>query len=226
MADTDPFDVLTRCPLFAGVGRDDLRALAEGASTWRYEEGAALFLAGDPPAGLHVMAEGRVKVYVISPESGRELVLTMEQPFQTVAELPSFDGGPYPAHAQAVEETLTVFLPQEHLEAVLAARPALARHMLRTLGRRLRALVGLVEQISFQEVVHRLARYLLDHAAGGPPVELETNAAIAAQIGTVPELVSRNLGRLAHGGAVGLEGRTVVRVDREQLEMLAETAGR
>ena len=226
MSAPDPLDVLTRCPLFAGVADDDLRALAEGAGVRRHELGATLFLAGDPPAGLHVVARGRVKVYVISPESGRELVLTMERPFQTVAELPSFDGGPYPAHAQAVEETLTVFLPQEHLEAVLGARPALARHMLQTLGRRLRALVGLVEQISFQEVVHRLARYLLDHTTDGLPLELETNAAIAARIGTVPELVSRNLGRLAQGGAVDLDGRTVVRADREHLEMLAEAAGR
>ena len=90
----------------------------------------------------------------------------------------------------------------------------------------LRRLVNLVEQISFQEVVHRLASYLLQEAELGLPFLLDTNGAIAAQLGTVPELVSRNLSRLHAGGVIILNGRSVTHIDREQLDEMSHSAGR
>ncbi len=218
-------DVLARCPLFAQLADADVEALARIAHERRYRAGETLFFAHEAPAGLHVVAEGEVKVTVSSPRSGREIVLTVEGPFQTVAELPSFDGGPYPAHATATMDTRTVFLPQATFDRLLLERPAIARHLLRALGRRLRRLVSLVEQISFQEVVHRLAAHLLAHAGDGP-IELETNASIAAQLGTVPELVSRNLARLHQAGAIRLRQRRVEILDAIALGDMARDAGR
>ena len=219
-------EVLARCPLFAGLGDEDLRALALVARRRKLAAGEPLFLAGETAKGLGVVMRGRVKVLVLSPASGREVVLAMEHPFAAVAELVSLDGGTYPASAEATEDSELLWLEQEGFQGVLRARPEIALHLIRMLGRRLRRLVGLVEQISFQEVVHRLARYLLEAAGGGPPFALDTNAAIAAQLGTVPELVSRNLSRLHANAVVTLEGRTVTALDREQLRGLAESAGR
>jgi CRP-like cAMP-binding protein len=215
---------LARCPLFAQLDPADLRALAAIAEGRRYAAGQPLFFAGDPPAGLTVVTEGRVKVFVLSPDTGREIILTTEHPFHAVAELPSFDGGSYPANAEAVTDTETLFLERSAFERLLEARPRVALHLLRTLGRRLRRLVGLIEQLSFQEVIGRLAGYLLGRAQTGLPVALETNAAIAAAIGTVPELVSRNLARLHQMGAVVLEQRRIVAVNEALLRELAGQA--
>lgn len=209
----EPTDVLVRCPPFAGLADDDVRALAAIARWRRYARGAPLFHAGDAPEGLHVMASGSCRIYVLAPRTGREIDLATEHPYRTVAELPSFDGGPYPAHAQALEDTTTLFLEQAAFDRLLLERPTLAVHLLRTMGARLRRLVGLVERLSFQEVVQRLAAHLLERAARGVPFALEANAAIAAEIGTVPELVSRNLARLHQAGAIELDGRTVARAD-------------
>ncbi|MFO7546788.1 MAG: Crp/Fnr family transcriptional regulator [Trueperaceae bacterium] len=219
-------EILARCPLFAGLTDEDLRALATTARRRKLAAGEALFFVGETAKGVGVVVRGRVKVLVVSPASGREVVLTMEHPYAAVAELVALDGGTYPASAEATEDSELLWLDQEGFQGVLRARPEIALHLMRMLGRRLRRLVGLVEQISFQEVVHRLARYLLEAAGGGLPFTLETNAAIAAQLGTVPELVSRNLSRLHANGVVSLEGRTVTALDREQLQDLAESAGR
>jgi CRP-like cAMP-binding protein len=112
-------------------------------------------LQGNHPEGLHIVVSGRIKIFVLSPESGREVVLTTEHPYSAVAELPSLDGGTYPANAQALEDSRTLFLEQTAFLGVLRERPAISSHLIRTLGQRLRRLVGLVEQLSFQEVVHR-----------------------------------------------------------------------
>lgn len=218
--------VLARCPLFTELDDADLAVLAGIAVRRRYEAGSSLFLAGDPPEGLHVVIGGRVRIYTVSPESGRPLILTHEHPNHSVAELPSFDGGAYPANAEADVDTETLLLPQDDFDALLDNHPGLARTLLRTLGRRLRRLVGLIEQLSFQEVVQRLAGHLRDRTAEGLPFRLDTNAEIAATVGTVPELASRNLSRLVQQGLVTLDGRTVVAVDRAGLEALAASARR
>ena len=220
-------DILVRCPLFAQAEDDDLQALADASARRTYATGETLFLAGSLPEGLHVVARGRIGISVLSPGSGRELLLSVEHPYNAVAELPSFDGGPYPAHAEALEDSETVFILQADFERILHERPGLALLLLRTLGRRLRRLVGLVESLSFQEVIHRLAGHLADRAADeGVPFELDTNARMGALLGTVPELVSRNLARLHRSGVVELEGRRVVAVDRDALADLGEAAGR
>lgn len=219
-------EVLARCPLFAELPEADLDALAAIAERRRHPAGTLLFLAGDPPEALHVVLSGRIRIQVASPETGRPLVLTREPPYHAVAELPSFDGGPYPAHAEAEVDSVTLALPQTRLDALLDARPGLSRALLRTLGRRLRRLVGLIERLSFQEVVQRLAAALLTRAERELPFELPTNAELAAELGTVPELASRNLSRLAQQDLVVLDGRTVTGVDADGLRRLASSARR
>lgn len=224
--DLSAAEVLARCPLFAELGRADIEALAAVAYRRVHAAGEELFLVGEKPRSLAVVVTGRVLIYLISPATGREVVLTVEHPHNSIAELVSLDGGTFPANARSVVETELLHLDQEGLERVLVERPRVALHLLRTLGRRLRRLVALVEQISFQEVVARLAADILGEAAAGLPVQLGTNAEIAGRVGTVPELVSRNLARLHMSGAIRLEGRQVLEIDRQQLAEMAGTASR
>lgn len=223
MALTDA-EVLARSPLFAELAAEDLQALAEIAQRRRLSAGEALFFADDDAHGLHIVVSGSMKVFVVSPGTGRELILTVDHPYNAVAELVALDGGSYPANAEALEDTELLVLEQAAFQAVLLKRPDIALHLMRVLGGRLRRLVNLVEALSFQEVVHRLARYLLERAE--PPFELDTNAGIAAALGTVPELVSRNLSRLVASGAVRLQSRTVVELDEAQLQEMADSVSR
>ncbi len=218
--------VLARCPLFAELEDADLNALAAVGHRRRLSAGEALFYVGEEAQGMHVLVSGKVKVFVLSPASGREVILSVEHPYNAIAELVALDGGPYPASAEAADDSELLVLEQSRFQRLLHERPGIALHLMRMLGRRLRRLVGLVEAISFQEVVHRLARYLLAAGEAGTPFTLDTNGAIAAQLGTVPELVSRNLSRLHAGGAITMAARTVTALDREQLESMARSAGR
>ncbi|HLU83365.1 MAG TPA: Crp/Fnr family transcriptional regulator [Trueperaceae bacterium] len=219
-------EVLARCPLLAGLPDEDVLALAAAGQRRRFAAGEHVFLAGDESRGLLVSAAGRVKIYVLSPATGREVVLTIDDQFGAVAELVALDGSAYPANGQAIDDLELVIVDQSAFEGVLHQRPAIALHLMRSIGRRLRRLVALIEQISFKEVVHRLAGYLLQESHKGLPFVLDTNADIAARLGTVPELVSRNLSRLHAGGSVTMSGRTVTGIDVLQLREMAEASGR
>lgn len=219
-------EVLARCPLLAELAEADIHALAAASRRRDLAGGESLFLAGEHSQGLAVVVTGRIKVFVISPATGREVILALEHPYNAVAELVALDGGTYPANAEADVNSQLLIIEQSGFQRVLRERPEVALHLMGMLGRRLRRLVNLVEQISFQEVVHRLARYLLKEAEAGVPFHLDTNGAIAAQLGTVPELVSRNLSRLHTGGIINLNGRSVKDLDRQQLYEMAHSAGR
>jgi CRP/FNR family transcriptional regulator len=96
---------------------------------------------------------------------------------------------------------------------------------------RFRYLTSLVEELSLKEVSHRLARFLRDRALKlgvrtkrGIEFPLEqTNQEIGAEIGTVRDLVSRNLRRFVDRGIIRLERRKVIVLDMAELE--AQIAG-
>ena len=144
-----------------------------------------------------------------------------------IAERRSYAGGALLFQAGDAPEALHVVTRgavRIHVASPETGRPGLARALLHTLGRRLRRLVGLIERLSFQEVSQRLAAALLARAEQGLPFELPSNAALAAELGTVPELASRNLSRLAQQELVHLDGRTVRALAADELRRLASSA--
>jgi Crp-like helix-turn-helix domain len=122
-------------------------------------------------------------------------------PGGSIAELPVFDGGSYPASAAAIDDATLLFVSKQDFQALCLAHPQVALKVLRVVGARLRRLVGIIEELSFTTVRHRLASFLFrlsqkegKHSATGVVITLPvSNQELASQIGTVRELVSRNL---------------------------------
>jgi CRP/FNR family transcriptional regulator len=202
--------------------------VARRARREHFAVGELLFQEGDRCLGLHIVAAGRVRIFK-SSASGREQVLAIEGPGSTVAELPVFDGGDYPASAIALEPTEIVFLPREEFRAFCLERPEVALKVLAAVGGRLRRLVDLIEELSFTTVRQRLVMQLvaLAKASGhsvpeGIAIELpDSHQEMAHRMGTVRELVSRNLTRLAAEGLLKLDGRHIVVRDLARLEEMA-----
>ncbi|MHB8413735.1 MAG: Crp/Fnr family transcriptional regulator [Candidatus Acidiferrales bacterium] len=200
------FATLARVPLFSDLTEGELRLIADRAVTRQCRAGEMIFSEGDPCTGLYVVESGSVKIYKSSP-GGREQVLAIEGPGSSVAELPVFDGGDYPASASAAADTEMLFVSKEDFQTLCLENPKVALKVLRAVSRRLRGLVAMIEQLSFMTVRHRLAALLLRMAKTGQRtkdgVEFKLSASnqeLAAQIGTVREIVSRNLGQLQNQG--------------------------
>jgi CRP/FNR family transcriptional regulator len=107
--------------------------------------------------------------------------------------------------------------------------PKVALKVLKVVGARLRRLVGIIEELSFTSVRSRLIANLLRLAqqgkktASGIEVQLPaSNQELAAQIGTVRELVSRNLSRLQAEGLIEMEGKILVIRDLAKLKQELE----
>lgn len=217
--------VLKDTALFAALNESELNSLAARCGLRSYAAGEILFGEGQPCAGLYIVASGRIRIYKTSP-AGREHVLAIEGPGASVAELPVFDGDPYPASAAAMEPSSVVFISRDDLRALCLEHPQIALKMLQVVGARLRRLVGIIEELSFTTVRGRLVSWLLRQAGAEEfsakrSVTFSLNVShqeIAAQIGTVRELVSRNMARLQAQGLIESRGREVTIPDPEALE--------
>ena len=210
--------------MFAGLEPEVIDALTQRAANRPFSPGQLLFSEGDPCEGMFLLVQGSVKIFK-SSSSGRQLTLAVETAPATVAELPLFDGGPYPASVQAVDDVVALFIHKRDFRAVCLQHPQLPLQALAVVGRRLRARVALIESVTFGKVRQRLARTLLELAdeAGGNSFSLPWNhQEIALNLGTVREVISRNLNRFQSAGLIQVSHREIIVADREGLQREAE----
>ena len=211
-----------RAAFFSGLTPELIEQLASIAVFKRYETGEIIFEEGDPGLGFHLVDKGRVKIFKSSPD-GREQLLHIFGPGEPFGEVAIFLGRGYPARAQAMIESRTVFFPREALRKLIAKNPDLAFGLMAVLSQRLVRFAGLLESITLKEVPARLAAFILSSAEGRDQVELTvTKGQLASTLGATPETISRSLGRLKKAGLITERKPFLTIVDRRRLSELAE----
>jgi len=208
---------LHRLPLFTDLTESELNLVAARVTIQRFRARETVFSEGDPCRELLVVRDGRVNL-LKTAANGRQQLLSVERAGNSLSEISVFDGDPYPATAEAATETTLLRLEAEHFRKICLQHPEMALKVIKVLGHRLRRMGRLIEDLSFSTVRGRLVAYLghLAHEAGhrvseGVAFELtENNEQLAARLGTVRELISRNLGRLHNEGLIQISRRTVL----------------
>ena len=215
---------LKRAQLFAGLSEPEMQSLSARAVRKLYDAGELVFSEGEPCEGFYVVLAGKIRIFKTSA-TGREQILAIEGPGSSVAELPVFDGGRYPASVAAVDGSEMIFISRKDFQAFCLQHPQVALKVLAVVGSRLRRLVGIIEELSFTTVRQRLVSHLLRLASDigqktdrGIEITLPgSHQDLAHQIGTVRELVSRNLSRLQAEGLLELDARHIIIRDPQGL---------
>jgi CRP/FNR family transcriptional regulator, anaerobic regulatory protein len=180
--------------------------------------GTLLFDEGQPCQGFPMVLSGCVRVARGSPQ-GRRLELYRVTPGEMCVVSASclLGHAALLAHGQAVERTELLLLRQAGFD-----RWCTDAHF-RTLvfsvfAQRLADLMSLAEAVSFQRLDQRLAHALLGH---GRQREV-THQALADELGTVREMVSRLLSRFERAGWVRLGRERIELLDPAALRALAQ----
>lgn len=228
---TDLAAVLSQTPLLSNLSQPELQSLAARTVRKLFTAGELIFSEGEPCNGLHIIARGKARIFKTSV-NGREQVLALNGPGESVAELPVFDGGPFPASAMALEDTEMAFISRRDFHAYCMEHPEVSLKVLSVVGSRLRRLVGIIEELSFTTIRQRLISVLVKLAQSEgkkSPRGVEfllpgTHQELANQLGTVRELISRNLMRLQAEGLIDVDARHIVVKDLKGLAAQLETA--
>jgi CRP/FNR family transcriptional regulator len=220
---------LRRLPLFTDLTEAELALIAKGVTVRHIDAGAIVFNEGDSCSELLVVSEGSVKL-LKTASNGRQQLLSVERAGNSLSEISALDGQPYPATAETITPTILLRLSADHFRTICLEHPSVALKVMKALAHRVRRMGSLVEELSFATVRSRLAAYLLRLAREdgrqtpqGIECQLsENNEELAARLGTVRELVSRNLGRLHNQGLIHMSRRRVLIPSLETLR--AETS--
>ena len=154
---------LRAVPMYARLHADDLEALARAARSRLYTRGETIFREGERADCFHTIVRGRVKVARCTGD-GREMILAILGPGDPVGAVAVYLERPYPATAEALEDTVCVHLPRAAFRRLLG-RPSFVEGLLLGMTLRLMELTGRLAAMSGTRVEPRLARLFLQLAA-------------------------------------------------------------
>lgn len=207
--------------LFQGLPGDQLSEIERIAVIRSYGRGETIFFDGDEANGFYIVLEGKVKIFKMSFQ-GKEQILHIFGAGQPFGEVPVFHGEPFPATAEALVKSKTLFLPRKEFIDLVTNSPSIALNMLAMLSMRLRRFTSQIESLSLKEVPARLASYLLylsEEQGGKEEVELEiSKGQLASLLGTIPETLSRILSKMSDEGLIAVKGKQITLLDRVGLE--------
>jgi CRP-like cAMP-binding protein len=208
---------LRQLPFFAGLGDDALREIASHIHQPTFSPGQMVILEGEPCQAVYFVAQGVVRTSRLSTQ-GREHVLAYLGPGEPFNLVPALDGGPNLATVGALTDAMLYSIPCEHFRRVMREHHEVALAVLEHLTAEVRRLSDMVEDLALHTVRTRLARFLLAQADGTQPPKRWTQEEVAAQIGTVRDVVGRALRTFADDGLIRRERGRLVVIDRVGLE--------
>jgi CRP-like cAMP-binding protein len=180
--------------------------------------GKILQLEGDECRGIYWVLRGELIVFRIAPD-GRELVLQRLSRKGIFNLVPAFEEPSVAlAAVRAVKDSQCLWLPLDTLPHILRQCPDFSTALLKVFAQRLHSLTTLVEQIGLHGVRGRLAQFLIDIADGKLPARQYTQDEMAAQIGTVRDMVGRTLRNFEDAGLIRRDRNRILLRDRPGLE--------
>ena len=210
-------DILMKSPWFKNLPRAALAELAERAVERQVPQGQILFTANEPAEGLYIVLSGSVRAFRENIE-GREQTIHVERTGGILAEVAVFDGGPFPSNTIADEDSEVLFLATEDARRFMLLHPEAALAALANLAKKLRTVASLAEQLALRDVGQRLAMLLLEEARRAVPNLQDgvsfslplSHSQLASRLGSVREVVSRGLQKLAQNGVIETRGHRIV----------------
>jgi len=206
-------DFLRNLPLFRELDVGDLEAIGIATEERRVAAGTVLYRRGDFCDGFYVMVIGRVKLALLAP-AGAEKVVQIVGPGQSFGEAVMFLGKPHMLHAEALVDSLLLFIRISAILEAIRRSPELARRLLDDMSQRVYGLVADIESYSLKSATARVTSYLLatlpDGAQEPADVFLEASKSVlASRLNVTREHFSRILRELSQAGLIHVMGRSI-----------------
>lgn len=194
---------------------EDMRGLAQRR---KWTAGAVIFQRGDPGDYMMLVASGRIKLSLITPQ-GRELTLRHMEEGGLLGEMAVIDGEPRSADATASVATEGYVISKSDFSAFLAKNPAAMQAVMRFLCRRLRETNEQLETLALYDLDSRVARFFLltmrQVLGEEPPEEAVlkiglSQSEIASVVGASRPKINRAILSLEEKGAIERKGASIL----------------
>ena len=224
-------DVLTKTPLFAGIGRDGVSKIMACMSPaiHSYQKNEYVALENDPFAGIGCVLLGEAAV-VKENAAGDRIIMEIVEPSGLFGEMAAWvDDRRWPATVQALEPSSMIFLPPERIscpcEKTCDYHISMIENMLKILAEKSIALIKKVDSLAMKTLRGKLCFYFLEQArlSGKTTFTMPLNRnELADFLGVTRPSMSREMGRLRDEGIIDFHMATVKIKDINSLKKAAE----
>lgn len=208
----------SRFPGLAALDDPAWMELRSAARVVTLPAGAIAFRAGDTCENYLLVLDGSVRVQKLA-ENGREITLYRLEGGDACVLTTSclLARERYPAEGVAETDVTAAAIPTAVFFRALDQSPGFRRFVFTAYGERLSDLILLVEEVAFGRIDGRLAARLLELAGEADALEV-THQALAAELGTAREVVSRQLKDFERHGFIRLLRGRIEILDRKALQ--------
>lgn len=201
------------------IGKDGINIL-DHCQQMTIPADTTIFHQGDQCLNYLLVISGSVKV-ITRAENGREIVLyhitSGGSCVLTTSCLISSED--YPAEGVTETDVLALAIPKTVFEQYIGESKAFRKQVFHSYGDRLIKLITLIEEISFAKLDIRLAKFLLEHGSVNTPIHT-THQALATELGSAREVISRQLKEFEHKGWVKLNRGKIEITNHDALSRL------
>lgn len=209
-------ETLRRAPMFADVDPESLRRIVAGSRLQKVDRGDYLFHEAEPADGFYVVHTGAINVHRVT-EDGREQVIRVFYPGESLGEVVLVGDQSYPASAKASESSQVILIPTTFFRQCIQSDPDLALRILASMSLHLRYLIEAVESLKLRQAESRVAQWFIRQwderelkDKAGPSFELPlAKHLLASQLGITSETLSRVFAKLRREKLVDISGKSV-----------------
>jgi Cyclic nucleotide-binding domain./Bacterial regulatory proteins, crp family. len=181
----------------------------------QFEAGAVIMDQNQNCNGVVFVLSGTIKISKTSDE-GREMTLYRigrgETCILTVACLLGTGDVPFPVSACAEQDSTVIVIPVDTFRKLFFESPSVQKYIFASMSAKFYSVLGLLESVTFKRTSDRLMDFLITKTAGGTYPLYATHEAIASELGTAREVVSRLL--------KDMEGKGIVKLGRGKIQLL------
>ena len=214
-------ELLVRAPLFTSLNRNWCEILANSAQVHRLLKNQFLYRRGDAATGIYLVAVGQIKASIPVPRSRHGKVIEMFGPGDSFGETLMLLNHPHIVDAQALDDSVVIWLDKRDIEQVLSVEAEFALQLLKNVSRRFETLLHDIETVSTHNASERVAEYLLKQPREGTQTQLKfSKCLIASRLGLQAESLSRALQRLSKDHLISVHGSHVEILNEQGLQQL------
>lgn len=215
---------LSDIPLLNGLPEADLQELVSVAQVRTLEPNQSLIKAGETPAFLVFVLDGRLQAHQMSPD-GRMIGLTLFNKGEAIGWLSLIDGQPISSTVNALETTHLMLIPISIAQRLVLTRPLVTERLLKLLAAQVRRANDEKAMLSLPNAFHRVFvqvnQLSADSQPGKPLDHLPKQHELASIVNTSRETVSRALQMLVKSGVLSKVGHQIVIKESDALQKLA-----
>lgn len=208
---------LTQIPLFAELSLECRQQLSQSLIRREIAAGQSLVLEGDPAEACYFVRSGAFRVLRMNRDGKIQVLsrLSAGEPINIISLL--MPERISRASVEALTPASVFALTAKDFDSLLVSCPEFSVALLRHFAQRIRHMTDLAADLSLLSVRSRLARFLIS-LAEEPDTPCDwTQDEIAAQIGTVRDVVGRTLRDFETRGLISRDHHRITLLDRSGL---------